>query len=200
MRRVLMALLAALVIVNVPAPAAAQGRGVYGARQNDQYDRGYRDGLRDGERDARGGRAFDFDNDRRLSRAGDQFQRGYADGYRAGYEQFRAQSRGRRGPGPYAGRGAGPYAGRGAGPYAGRGRGGYEDPAFARGYADGFEKGVDDGRDRDRYDPVRHRDYRDADDGYYRDYGAKQAYENNYRAGFRQGYEEGYRGGGRYRR
>lgn len=184
MRRALIALLAALVTLNVPAAAAAQGRSVYGVRQNDQYDRGYRDGLRDGERDGRAGRAFDYDNDRRLSRAGDHFQRGYADGYRAGYERFRGRiNHGRRIPGPYA-----------------RGRGGYQDPAFARGYSEGFEKGRDDGRDRDRYDPVRHRDYRDADDGYYRDYGAKQVYENNYRAGFRQGYEEGYRDGGRYRR
>lgn len=184
MRRVLIALLAALVALSVPVPAAAQGRGAYGSRQNPQYERGYRDGLRDGERDARGGRAFDDDHDRRLSRAGGQFQRGYAEGYRSGYEQFRGRSRLRRG----------------VGPFPGRGRGGYEDPAFARGYADGFEKGLDDGRDRDRYDPVRHRDYRSADDGYYRDYGPKQAYENNYRSGFRQGYEEGYRDGARYRR
>lgn len=76
-------------------------------------------------------------------------------------------------------------------------RAGYQDPAFARGYAEGYERGVDDGRDRDRYDAVRHRDYRDADDGYFRRYGPKRAYENNFRAGFRQGYEEGYRHGNR---
>ena len=187
MRRVLTALLAGLVTLNVPVPAfaqaqaTAQGRWTLGTRQNDLYDRGYRDGLRDGERDGRSGRAFDYDNDRRLSRTGDQFQRGYTDGYRAGYERYRGNAR------------------RGAGPSYGRGRGGYQDPAFARGYADGFEKGIDDGRDRDRYDPVRHRDYRNADDGYHREYGSKQAYENNYRAGFRQGYEEGYRDGGRRR-
>ena len=70
---------------------------------------------------------------------------------------------------------------------------GYQDPAFARGYSDGWEKGLDDGRDRDRYDPVRHGDYKDADNGYERSYGSKDAYENNYRSGFRQGYEAGYR-------
>lgn len=75
--------------------------------------------------------------------------------------------------------------------------GGYQDPAFARGYAEGYERGLDDGRDRDRYDAVRHRDYRDADDGYFRRYGPKRVYENNFRAGFRQGYEEGYRHGSR---
>ena len=184
MRRVLVALLVVLTSLPVTTPLAAQGRGLYGERTSAQYERGYRDGLRDGERDARGGRAFDYDNDRQLSRRGDRFQRGYADGYRAGYQRFRGESRGRRS----------------VGPNAGRGRGGYQDPAFARGYSDGFERGLDDGRDRDRYDPVRHRDYRDADDGYFRDYGPKQAYENNYRAGFRQGYEEGYRDGTRSRR
>ncbi len=184
MRRVLVALLAGFVLVTPAAPSAAQGRGVYGDRDNNQYDRGYRDGRQDGERDARSGRNFDFDNDRQLSRRDGSFQRGYADGYRAAFEQFRGLSRSRRG----------------VGPYTTRGRGGYQDPAFARGYSKGFDKGLDDGRDRDRYDPVRHGDYRDADDGYRRDYGSRQAYENNYRAGFRQGYEAGYRDGTRSRR
>jgi hypothetical protein len=191
MRRVAIALLATLMMITPAAPVAAQTRGWYGERTDGQYDRGYRDGVRDGERDARSGRTFDYDNDRRLSRRSDPFQRGYSDGYRAGYEQFRGRNRGGRSVGAYSG---------GRAPYGGRGRGGYQDPAFSRGYSEGFEKGLDDGRDRDRYDPVRHRDYRDADDGYFRDYGAKQAYENNYRTGFRQGYEEGYRDGTRYRR
>jgi hypothetical protein len=185
MRRLFVALLMTVAGSTACAstPVAAQGGGWYGTRASDTYDRGYRDGLRDGERDARSGRAFDYDNDRQLSRRDDRFQRGYSDGYRAGYQRF-GFNRGRRS----------------VGPSAGRGRGGYQDPAFSRGYSDGFERGLDDGRDRDRYDPVRHRDYRDADDGYYRGYGSKQAYENNYRAGFRQGYEEGYRDGTRYRR
>jgi hypothetical protein len=46
---------------------------------------------------------------------------------------------------------------------------------------------------------VRHRDYRSADDGYFKSYGPKDAWETNYRAGFRQGYEEGYRDGNRRR-
>lgn len=188
MRRMTAALLAILISLSLAPSVSAQGRGWYGDHQDAQYERGYRDGLRDGERDARSGRTFDYDNDRRLSRQGDRFQRGYSDGYRAGYEQFRRGDRGSRGIGPYRGTGRGPI------------RGGYQDPAFSRGYSEGFEKGLDDGRDRDRYDPVRHRDYRDADDGYFRDYGAKQAYENNYRTGFRQGYEAGYRDGTRYRR
>ena len=187
MHRIVLALLALAPLLTVPAPAAAQGRGLGLGQNRVQYDRGYRDGFRDGERDARQGRAFDFDNDRRLSRRGNEFQRGYAEGYRAGYERFRGAARNNRNN-----RYGGSIFGRNP-------RGGYQDPAFARGYSDGFERGLDDGRDRDRYDPVRHRDYRNADDGYYRDYGPKQAYENNYRAGFRQGYEEGYRDGNRRR-
>ena len=75
-----------------------------------------------------------------------------------------------------------------------------QEPATARGYADGYERGLDDGRDRDRYDPVGHRNYRSGDLGYYRDYGPREAYRNNYRSGFRQGYEDGYRDGARGRR
>jgi hypothetical protein len=71
----------------------------------------------------------------------------------------------------------------------------YQEPAFSRGYTDGYRRGIDDSRDRDRYDPVGHGDYKRADQGYYRDYGSRDAYRNNYRAGFRQGYEEGYRAG-----
>ena len=70
---------------------------------------------------------------------------------------------------------------------------GYQEPAFARGYGDGYSRGRADGRERDGYDPVRHKDYREADQGYADTYGSKDAYKNNYRAGFRQGYEEGYR-------
>jgi hypothetical protein len=77
---------------------------------------------------------------------------------------------------------------------------GYQEPAFARGYSDGVARGLSDGRDRDRYDPVASRDYRDADNGYFGGYGSRDAYRTNYRAGFRQGYEEGYRDGARYKR
>ena len=75
----------------------------------------------------------------------------------------------------------------------------YEEPAFAAGYDAGYERGVSDGREGVRYDPVRHRDYRDAERGYTTAYGSRDAYQNNFRAGFRQGYEEGYRAGTRSR-
>jgi hypothetical protein len=69
----------------------------------------------------------------------------------------------------------------------------YEEPAFARGYATGKERGLADARNGERYDPVASREYRDGDLGYATSYGSRDAYKSNYRAGFRQGYEEGYR-------
>ena len=71
----------------------------------------------------------------------------------------------------------------------------YEEPAYARGYADGFRHAQDDRFDRRRYDPIGHRDYRSGDQGFYRSYGSRDAYRNNYRAGFRAGYDAGYRDG-----
>jgi len=68
-----------------------------------------------------------------------------------------------------------------------------QEPAYARGYADGLRYAQDDRQDRRRYDPVAHSDYRDADNGFSRSYGSRDAYKNNYRAGFRAGYDAGYR-------
>lgn len=70
---------------------------------------------------------------------------------------------------------------------------GYQEPAFARGYSDGYQRGLADGKARQRYDPADSAEYRNADQGYVSTYGTRDAYRNNYRAGFRQGYEEGYR-------
>jgi hypothetical protein len=77
---------------------------------------------------------------------------------------------------------------------------GYGTIAFDNGYRDGVEKGDEDARDRDSYDPVRHSRYRSADRGYESRYGSKDAYKNVYRDGFRAGYDDGYRGGRSARR
>jgi hypothetical protein len=171
-----------------------RGRGL----ARNAYDRGYREGRRQGDFDARRGMALDFgrdpifrdglrgydrrDGSRDLYR--DDFRRGYMDGYRSSYEHVR--------PAP-----APPFLQRtGPGVFGPQQRsGGYQEPAYARGYSDGYRQGTDDGRDRDRYDPVGQRDYRNADQGYYGSYGSRDAYRNNYRAGYREGYEEGYRDG-----
>ena len=153
------------------------------------YDTGFREGLQRGQNDSRIGRARDIERDSEY-RSGDrgydrswgsrdayrvEFRRGFEAGYRQGYGVVRQDRRDE-----------------------GRDRRwsrGYQEPATARGYRDGYEKGLDDLRDGDRYDPVRHGDYKSADNGYEREYGSKDAYRNNYRVGFRQGYEDGYRRG-----
>ena len=75
----------------------------------------------------------------------------------------------------------------------GGGRYGYNGPARDYGYRDGYEKGVEDARDRDRYDPYRHGRYRSANRGYDRDYGSRDAYRAVYRDAFEAGYANGYR-------
>ena len=120
---------------------------------------------------------------------GSALQNGDDEGYReAGYDRIYVLTAQRGGRGAHANRNL-----------VLRGNRAGIDP-YATGYERGFEKGVEDGRDGDRYDPVRHRNYRDGDEGYSDTYGSRDAYRNNYRAGFRQGYEEGYRQGSRNRR
>lgn len=83
--------------------------------------------------------------------------------------------------------------------YPGERRGyGYGTVPFDNGYKDGFEKGREDARDNDAYDPLRHKRYRSADRGYDRRYGSKEAYKDIYREGFRTGYDQGYRDTGAY--
>jgi flagellar biosynthesis/type III secretory pathway protein FliH len=191
---------AAAVLLAAPMTLTAEQR-IFGGRDRqiavsrDAYERGYREGVKQGEEDARRGRAFDYARDK-VYRDGDRgydqrdgsraayrdgFRSGFESGYRRGYDAVRVT---RTGQGRRDGGVIGP-----------RGARGYQEPAYARGYSDGFEKGLDDGRDRDRYDPVRHSDYREADQGYSGSYGSKDAYKNNYRSGFRQGYDAGYRDG-----
>jgi len=194
--------LAALVLVGGAGGAAAQsdarlipvqfGRGP-GIAPN-AYDRGYREGVRQGEFDARRALPFDVQRDQvfRDGNRGDEqrygtadlnredFRRGYADGYRASYVRMRSAQA------PDSQRNERVFG-------TTRRAGSYEEPAYARGYSDGVKQGTSDGRGRDSYDPVGHRSYRNGDEGYYGAYGSRDAYRNNYRAGYREGYEEGYR-------
>lgn len=200
-------LAAAAACVALAAPAAAQGYG-YGNRAqgygygSPAYDRGYREGAQQGERDARDGRAFNIERNREYRdgdrgwdrRDGDrnayrnQFRQGFSSGYRDGYDRANVNVRN----GQWGNDRWGRNDDRGPG-----GRRGYQEPAYARGYSDGWQQGAEDFRDRDRYDPSRHGEYKSADHGYDRNYGSKDTYKNNYRSGFRQGYEEGYRNGNR---
>jgi hypothetical protein len=170
-------------------------RGTPTAGSNLVFQRGYREGYREGERDGRQRRSFNVgrhdayrDGDRGYNRDEgdrqryrDDYRNGFEVGYQAGYSRVRGSVEDR---------------GRGRGSFEDR-RGSFQEPAYARGYADGFDKGRDDWSDRDRYDPVRHREYRSGDNGFSSNYGNRELYRRYYREGFREGYEDGYRGSDR---
>lgn len=92
---------------------------------------------------------------------------------------------------------------RGYGGYGGRGGGYGMEQGYRRGFDEGVDKAFEDLRKGRRHDVLRHRRYRDGDNGYRREYGPRDLYKNAYREGFRAGYErafrDGYRDGGRYR-
>jgi hypothetical protein len=168
------------------------------------YNEGYRRGERVGEDHGRRGAAFNFsiDVDYRRGDVGwsaqfgsrdryrQDFRVGFEAGYRSGYERFR----GNRGFGP-------PVSPRGRA--FGRGEYGYgvntRDVALNNGFNDGYEEGLNDGRKRHRDDPIAESRYRNADRGYDRWYGPRDAYRANYRRAFIEGYETGYRDGWSYR-
>src|SRR5687768_17039958 len=62
---------------------------------------------------------------------------------------------------------------------------------YDNGFRDGLEKGREDARDNDSFDPVRHSRYRSADHGYDSRYGTKEQYKLAYRDGFEAGYAQG---------
>ena len=92
----------------------------------------------------------------------------------------------------------GGYDGRGRyGDYGYQGGGYARSAGFDRGYRDGLNHGRKDGDKGRSFSVARDSDYRDADNGYHRDYGPRFEYS----AGYRNGYEEGYRRGyGEYAR
>ncbi len=174
------------------------------------YDRGYQDGFQQGTHDARGRRAFAYDRDRRYRNADDGYERHYGD--RGAYQQAFRQgfvtgySAGYYGRNPYGGYGNqyptyGQYQGYGQYP---NGRAvprtpgyGTNDLAWTNGRADGYEKGLEDGRRNRSYQPSRHDRYEDADHGYKKWYGPKDYYRQAYRQAFVNGYDAGYRDGQR---
>ena len=181
-------LFAALAIAGAATATAAQSVTAFGIFEvqngrgrglaRDGYDRGYREGLRQGEFDARRGLTLDFQRDQ-IFRDGtrgyerrfgnrdlyrDDFRRGYIDGYRSSYARLRRVApptyRERNAPGVF-----GPQ----------QRSGGYQEPAYARGYSDGYGSGAR-GRGSRPHDPAGQRAYRDADQGYCRSHGSRDAY------------------------
>lgn len=190
MKRLLLAPVAGAFIL-VAVPASAQWS-PYTETRRVAYDNGFREGMKEGEKDGRDRDPFEYrdEGDFRKGDAGyhrnfgdveryrQSFRAGFADGYTQGYRRY----------GGGGGYGYGGYGGN-----YGNGRYGYYSPAFDNGMRDGFEKGRNDGRDHDRFDARRHKWYREGDRNYESRYGSRQQYEDEYRRGFLAGYEQGYR-------
>jgi hypothetical protein len=172
-----------------------------GSRSSAAFDNGYRQGLEEGRNDARRNRPYDY-RDRSDYRRGDwgwdrrsgdrdgyrnEFRRGFEVGYRDGYGR-----RGRNSDGRYSS--GSRYPGSYGYPGGYGGAGGYGGQALQYGFSDGYQKGLEDIRDRDRYDPTRHGWYRSGDRHYERRYGSKDLYRNEYRRGFLDGYDRAFRG------
>ncbi|MBA3296487.1 MAG: hypothetical protein H0U19_06095 [Acidobacteria bacterium] len=169
------------------------------------YDTGFHEGLHEGQKDGRSRDRFYFQDERDFQRGdkgykrqfGDvnryrqSFRQGFADGYAQGYGPY---SRGQVNNGRYGDRG--PDYGRSGDDRYGNDRwddrGTYRN-AFELGARDGYEKGREDVRDNDRYDPRRHKWYREGDRDYNSRYGSREQYKDEYRRGFTSGYDQGYR-------
>ena len=180
----------------LPASAAAQvrdrdDRGWNSRVGGEAYQRGFRDGERLGEDDARRNRAFNAQNHREYREADagydrndgsrdryrDEFRRGFTEGYRNGYRDDRwdgrnGQNRNDRWNGAAV-----------------------RSPGQARGFSDGYRRGVEDRRDNHRFEPTRFKEVRQGTaPGYDDDFGSRERYTLSYRDGFRNGYEDGFRG------
>jgi hypothetical protein len=175
----------------VNAAAQARDRGGWNNRVGSEaYQRGFRDGERIGEDDARRNRAFNVQshreyreadagydrNDGSRDRYRDEFRRGFTEGYRIGYRDDRWDRRDGRDRGGWNGNSA------------------FRDPGRARGFSDGYRKGVEDRRDNRRFDPNRFKEVRQGTaPGYDDDFGSRERYTRSYRDGFYEGYEDGFR-------
>ncbi len=191
-------------------------RGGYGRVASPAYDVGYREGIQAGQRDARRGRTTGFQYDRDYRRAdkgwnrryGDreayryEFRRGYERGYReaysanAGYGAYGRDGYGRNDDRRYGSGYPGYPSGNYGGAYPRQGHG-YRSPAAQYGFDEGYQKGREDRRDGDRYDPVRQKWYREGDRHYDNRYGSRDQWKYDYREAFKQGYDRGY-GEGRF--
>lgn len=64
--------------------------------------------------------------------------------------------------------------------------------AYDNGYREGMDHGQKAARDRKPFDLEREKDYRNADEGYRREYGNKDRYRQDFRRGFAEGYRAAY--------
>lgn len=194
-----------LIVASTLATAACASSSAYPQRypasvrnvDDRAYDGGLRQGRARGEDDARRGRAYDLRRHQEYRNADRNYRgsydgaRAFRSGFEAGYDQgYRRYAGGGYG---YPSASPGPAYPRGQDPYYGGARGAYGSVAFDNGYRDGYEAGVNDARDRDAFNPIVQKRYREGDRGYKNGYGSRDDYKREYRAAFQRGYEEGYR-------
>ena len=151
------------------------------------YNEGYQRGQSAGAEDSRRGDRFEFtdESDYRRGDAGyrsqygnrdryrDSFRYGYQEGYRNGYGGYGQYGNGHMATGAMA-------VGPSGNAYPRWPNGGYTDrydPAHQTGLNDGYEAGLDDGRDNRRFDPVSEGRFRSANRGYESEYGSREAYK-----------------------
>jgi hypothetical protein len=162
-------------------------------------DNGYRDGMEQGSKDGRERDRYRPEESGRYKDATrgyhseygnkDAYKQAYRDGFRRGYDQgFRQYTYGGAGNDPYYRND--PYGRQGD---YGYGRYNIYQIAQDQGYRDGIQRGSEDARDGDRYNPEGASQYRSADRGYRSEYGNKEEYKRIYRDAFRRGYDESYR-------
>jgi hypothetical protein len=72
--------------------------------------------------------------------------------------------------------------------------------AYDHGFHEGLEAGENDGLNGRRFEPSRHGDWRDGDEGYHRNYGDREFYRQSFRNGFEAGYLQAYSRYAGYRR
>jgi hypothetical protein len=122
------------------------------------YDYGYREGLQQGNSDARRNRSFSPESHSEFRNADDGYSRSdgdrsfYRQNYRQGFQVGYRESYDRLARSSVYGNRGGVYGGPVVTPRVGVGVGGY---AAQVGYRDGFDAGRNDARDRNRFDPVR---------------------------------------------
>ena len=169
------------------------------------YNEGYQRGRSAGVEDSRRGDRFEFtdESDYRRGDLGyrsqygdrdryrDSFRYGYQEGYRSGFGGYGSYGPSNNGNGNARARGNPPWSN-------GRYNQNQYDPAYQTGWNDGYEAGLDDGRDNRRFDPVSEKRYRSADHGYRNEYGPRESYKTGYRNAFRSGYERGFNDSRRY--
>ncbi|MGC2697043.1 MAG: hypothetical protein WA738_14760 [Candidatus Angelobacter sp.] len=160
----------------------------WGQRDNDDRQ-AYRDGLNQGQSDARHNRRFNPNNSRWRER---DDREAYRSGYERGFQQYGGYSNDRdRDDDRDRDRGYG---------RGGYGSGGYgANAARQNGYQDGLNDGARDRRSGHSNRPTQDSNYKHADHGYSSTYGDKNYYKQGYRQAYENGYQQGYNSGG-YRR